>query len=164
MTNEGVVAVFVRAYGIWNLAFDLPLDLQYFLQTVLPDMLDGDFTPHLMWWSYEFVWLLIYAAMIISPVGFARLLVPKRWRSETAIAWTRDAFRSAVLGLLGVYFLVSVVMDTGGGLGHRVIAWIASSSGELSLMPYWGQLVGELLRLIVGLYLVFGLGVVWGVV
>jgi hypothetical protein len=156
MSNEGTLAVFVRAFGILNLVGILQ---GYLVVVALPgirdDILDGN-AQALTGLYFELLWLAIYVAMVVVPLGFARLLVPKKLHGQIDSTWSLKALESVVLSILGVYLILSALIPSGEWLVGALLAWTNSYSAKYAFSVRWHSVPGGLVALLVGLYLALG--------
>lgn len=156
MSNEAIVAVFVRAFGILKL---VGLLQEYLVVMALPgirdDILAGN-TQALTGLYFEILWLAIYVAMVVAPLGFARLLVPKRLHGSVGSTWSLKKLESVVLSILGVYLILSALIPASEWLVSALLFWMHSYSVKFAFSVRWHAVPGGVITLLVGLYLAFG--------
>ncbi len=157
MTNEGILSVFIRAYGIWKIVMTVPFFVGFLFPHGFNQIASGNDGGMLAYTVVEVLWYALWGAMVGRPLWFARLIVPKALQGATDRDWDFHKLQSVVLGVLGGVFVLFVLIEVGTWIAIWLAAW-TSPPGAQVFRPHWQQLLAQALLLIVGGYLLGPLG------
>jgi hypothetical protein len=151
MTNESVVAIGIRLFGLLtvlnalaSLSSILPLS-----QVILTDLRVG--FP----FALQCGWLGFGALLSWKPAAVARSILPRPSLEETKATWDLDEFQAVLFSAVGIYLLATTLTDLTGWT--RSWAYFLQSSDVRGWFNYELAAIGTMaLRLAVGSWLLLG--------
>lgn len=150
MTNEQVVGVCLRVFGAW-LVYHAALALLFFGSVAYA----SPTLPMIVALTMHVVWCGLGVALIVRPLFFAHAILPSGSSTAAASSWSLEQFQAVLFSLLGTYITVLNFTNLPGLINFwrslENAPSIAKSSPQ-DLVP----LASEVLRMAVGIWLMFG--------
>jgi len=150
MTNEQVVAVICRLFGIY-----VSLSALLWIVNAVSLMRGPLAAGHWIMLGALFFMLVLSGVLIFSPLNLARLLLKGQQPSKQPSSWDLYEFQSVLCSVLGLYILVTTLTNL--HIWGRVLnAATSLTSPQQSYQIVLSTLGTFLLQLVAGVWLLLG--------